>query len=99
MSPMLDVALFGSLRLRTEEAAVVLRAPPKASPLFAYLLLHRRKPIARETLAFTLWPDETEATARANLRRHLHYLSRALPADVATRLSTDAKTVSWLAAY
>lgn len=45
-------------------------APPKTLPLLAFLLLHSDQPVNRETLAFTLWPDETETNARANVRRH-----------------------------
>src|SRR5262249_8602672 len=41
-----------------------------------------------------LWPDSTEAQARANLRKLLHQLHRSLPA--ADRfLYVDAQTVQW----
>ncbi len=30
-------------------------------------------------VAFVLWPDDDETSARTNLRRHLHYLQNALP--------------------
>ncbi len=65
--------------------------------MWAYLLLHRAHPVKRETLAYTLWPDEPEAAARANLRRHLHDLKRILPPDSAEGerewLLADAKTI------
>ena len=38
-----------------------------------------RRPPARQSLAFLLWPDSTEAQARTNLRHVLHNLRRALP--------------------
>jgi DNA-binding SARP family transcriptional activator len=47
--------------------------------LLAYLVLNRAAPISRESVAFTLWPDELEAAAFANLRRTLHILRRTLP--------------------
>lgn len=53
-------------------------APPRALPLLALLSL-ARAPVPRATIAAQLWPDELEADARANVRRHLHHLRRALP--------------------
>lgn len=61
--------------------------------MLAYLLLHRNTPIAREALASLLWPDTDEETARTNLRRHLHYLRKTLPAGDWMRI--DAKSVQW----
>ena len=72
---------------------------PRTWPLWAYLLLHRSHPVKRETLAFTLWPDEPEASARANLRRHLHDLKRILPPPAGSSgpdwLLVDARTIQW----
>ena len=76
---MLKIFLFGHLHVHINGIPLKLTAPPKTIPLWAYLLLNRTTPIPRDTLAFTLWPDESEATARANLRRHLHQLQRMLP--------------------
>ncbi len=44
-----------------------------------------------------MWPDETEANARANVRRRLHHLSRALPLarDDTPWLVLDAETAQW----
>jgi DNA-binding SARP family transcriptional activator/tetratricopeptide (TPR) repeat protein len=47
-------------------------------PLFAYLLLARDRPIARDQLAYKFWPDNSESEARANLRRHLHRINGPL---------------------
>jgi len=55
-------------------------AAARTLPLFAFLMLHRERPVARDLLAFTFWPDHNENDARANLRRHLHRLNQALPA-------------------
>jgi predicted ATPase/DNA-binding SARP family transcriptional activator len=56
-------------------------APPRALELFAYLLLARSAPVARDRLAALFWPEVTDSEARADLRRHLYYLTtRALPA-------------------
>lgn len=66
-------------------------------PLLAYLLLHRDEPVSRQKLAFTLWPDEAEESARANLRRHLHHLKRALPLTTPDTpwLLVDPQTARW----
>jgi len=72
-------------------------APPKTLPLLAYLLLHRNGPVPRQSLSFLFWPDETEETARANLRRHLHWLRQSLPAPAEGHpwLLNDAKSLQW----
>ena len=76
---MLRIHLFGHLRLFHDDQPLTFVALPKALPLWAYLLLNHDKPVARETLAFTLWPESSEAQAKSSLRRHLYDLRRALP--------------------
>jgi len=94
---MLRLHLLGQFRFFDDEKPLKFSAPPKTLPLLAFLLLHSDQPIARETLAFTLWPDETETDARTNVRRHLHHLTRALPPsrDDAPWLILDAETAQW----
>lgn len=91
---MLRIFLFGALRLEWNGQPYPLAGLPKISSLLAYLLVHRAHPIEREQLAFTLWTDETETRARANLRRHLHDLKRALPPSLPWILS-GAEIVQW----
>lgn len=97
MSPSLRIHLFGQPRFVYEGAPFRYSAPPKATSLVAYLLLHRDAPISREKLAFTLWEDDTEEDARANLRRHLHHMQRALPAAPADApwVLADTETIQW----
>lgn len=76
---MLNIHLLGHLRLYTDGQSVRWTALPKTQLLFAYLLLHRQEAVARDSLAFLLWNDVPESEARANLRRHLHDLNKALP--------------------
>jgi DNA-binding SARP family transcriptional activator/tetratricopeptide (TPR) repeat protein len=97
MTAQIRIGLFGSLQIVAGGQPIRLAAPPMTFPLLAYLLVHRERNAARETLAFTLWPEESESAAKANLRRHLHYLQKLLPpapADVPWVL-TDARTVRW----
>lgn len=94
---MLQIYLFGPLRLRYQEQLLKFAALPKTLPLLADLLLNRAKPIPRTTLAFTHWPDCSEAEARSNLRRHLYELRRVLPMpdDARPWLLVDNNTVQW----
>lgn len=93
----LRIYLFGEPHLEIRGEAHSFKAPPKTLPLLAYVLLHRRAAIARETVAAALWPDDDQATAFGNLRRHLHYLGKALPAapNGAAWLLTDNKSIAW----
>jgi len=94
---MLRIHLFGPLRLETNDAPHRFAALPKTLPLLAYLLLHRAAPLPRATVAFTLWPDLDEESARSNLRRHLYELRRALPPSPDERpwVTVDSATVQW----
>jgi DNA-binding SARP family transcriptional activator len=78
--PALRICLFGQPSLEHCGAPLRLAAPPKTIPLLAYLILHGTGALTRDSVAFTLWEDESEEDARANLRRHLYHLQRALPA-------------------
>lgn len=94
---MLQIYLFGPLRLLYNGQPLKFAALPKTLPLFAYLLLNRTKPIPRTTLAFTHWPESSEAEARSNLRRHLYELRRVLPPapEESPWLLVDNNTVQW----
>jgi predicted ATPase/DNA-binding SARP family transcriptional activator len=72
-------------------------ARPRTSPLLAYLLLQRSRPVERKSLSFILWPDESEAAARVNLRRHLYQLQHALPPAAAGLpwLLNESDTIQW----
>jgi len=76
---LLGIGLFGSARFTFGQSAWRFAAPPRTLPLLAYLILQRRTALPRDIVAYALWPDDDETTARANLRRHLHYLHAALP--------------------
>lgn len=92
---MLSVSLFGSLRLRLDGKEIRLAGRPKVVPLFAYIVLKCREPVARDVVAYALWPDESETTARTNLRRHLKYLRDALPPREIPWILADGRTVGW----
>jgi DNA-binding SARP family transcriptional activator/Tfp pilus assembly protein PilF len=92
------IQLFGRPQLTNDEVPLKFKAPPRALSLLAYLLVHDGAPLGRDAVAFALWPDDIEADARANLRRHLFYLSNDVlppPAAKAPWIVADKRTVSW----
>jgi len=91
----LEVRLFGTPRFSYDGVPWLFTAPPACLPLLG-LLAVLDKPIKRATLAATLWPDQTGANARANLRRHIYRLHRALPPVSHTAWLVDtAQTIAW----
>ncbi|MDB5071092.1 MAG: uncharacterized protein JWM87_2203, partial [Candidatus Eremiobacteraeota bacterium] len=99
-SSTLQIALLGGLRLVEHGRELKFSAPAKAASLLAYLLVHRAQHTARDTIAFTFWPDDDEARARANLRRHIALIVHALPADSEhPALIADARTIRWNPEY
>jgi len=89
------IHLLGALRVIDGDAPVRFAAPPKTLPLLGFLAVHRATATPREQVAYVLWPDASEEEARANLRRHLHYLQGALPARRAAWVLSDRGTVQW----
>jgi two-component SAPR family response regulator len=62
--------------------------------ILAYLLLHCDIPQPRQRLAFLLWPNSSESSARNNLRQLIHQLRKALP-DPDRFSTSDASTIGW----
>jgi DNA-binding SARP family transcriptional activator len=91
---MLRIQLLGEFRIDYDGAPVTTINTQRLQSLVAYLLLHRSSPVARQRLAFLLWPDSSEAQARTNLRNLLHVLNKALP-DAEQFLATDGQTLQW----
>jgi DNA-binding SARP family transcriptional activator len=96
-TPSLHIHLLGQPRFFYAHEPFKFVARPKVLALLAYLLLHRVGPLSREKVAFTLWDEDSEEEARANLRRHLPLLHSALPPGQpeAPWIVADADTVQW----
>ncbi|MFZ0548551.1 MAG: tetratricopeptide repeat protein [Candidatus Promineifilaceae bacterium] len=95
---MLYIHLLGHLRLFDSQRTFEFSALPKTLPLLTILLLHRGAgPLDRDELAYTLWAEETEERAKANLRRHLYDLQQALPpsAENSPWFIRSRSTVYW----
>jgi predicted ATPase/DNA-binding SARP family transcriptional activator len=90
---LLEIGLLGTPRFAFRSEPWRLSAPPKCLPLLALLVL-RAEPLSRASLAATLWPDH-EHDARANLRRHLHALGKALPPAGQPWFFTSGETAQW----
>ncbi|MBK8986762.1 MAG: tetratricopeptide repeat protein [Chloroflexi bacterium] len=74
----LKITLFASFQVVFDGRSVTDFATDKARALLVYLLVERRQPHRRESLAALLWPDQPEARARQNLRQALSNLRQAL---------------------
>jgi predicted ATPase len=79
-----------------EVGDAIVPLPQRVLRLFVRLVLARGQPHARRALAFSLWPDESEADALAKLRRHLHLLRNALPLAAQHFLRISPCTVLWV---
>src|SRR5690242_65914 len=74
----LQVYMFGQLRVHHEDRLLNGFEPAKVAELFCYLLLYRDRPQPRDTLATLLWGDNTTAQAKKYLRQTLWHLQDAL---------------------
>lgn len=88
---MLEVQLLGHFALADAGHRVDTVRNPR---LIAYLLLNRDRPLERTEVAFTLWPDSSDAQALTNLRRELLALRRAVP-DADRLLAIERRTIRW----
>lgn len=95
--PALSIRLFGQFSICCGDEALENLVPGKAKELFCYLLTHRQRPIARESLASILWDDCTTEHSRQYLRKALWQLQSALCHHVASAssiLQVDSQWVS-----
>jgi len=94
---MLQIHFLGQPRFFVDGEPHKFSGSRKALTLLAYLLLNRGVPLARDSAAFTLWADDTEEDARADLRRHLNYVKTALPAAPQQQpwISAEGDTLQW----
>lgn len=92
--PVLQLHLFGAFHLVYGTRLIVGVNTLRLQAILTFLVLHAGVPQSRQYLAFLLWPDTNESSARNNLRQFLHQLRQALP-DPNRFLSTDANSVTW----
>jgi len=75
----LHIRLLGEFVLLANEMPIRSLDVPRLQSLLAYLALHRGVPQSRSRVAYTLWPDSTDAQAHTNLRNALFKLRVMLP--------------------
>lgn len=93
-SPQLHIQLLGGFLMAAEGADLATFHAPRLQALIALLILTRDIPQPRRHIAFSLWPNSSEAQAQTNLRNLLHQLRHLLPHADAS-LVLDRQTVQW----
>jgi DNA-binding SARP family transcriptional activator/predicted ATPase len=98
--PTLEIRLFGNLELLESGRPLKFSGPLRAASLLGYLIVHRARPMSRDSIALTFWPDSDATAARANLRRHVALILRALPAKGPCKpIVADYNSICWNARY
>ena len=87
----LRLSLLGEFACRTADGTEIDVPRRKCRALLVYLALHGGRPVPRERLALLLWGDASGAQARANLRKTLSRLRRAIPGEVQGCLDAGPK--------
>ena len=72
------LAFLGPLQISLDGQPIRAAAYDKVWALLAYLALSADQGVSRYTLTALLWPEQTEAAARTNMRQALARLRRAL---------------------
>lgn len=90
----LRIRLLGDFLLLANDVPLSNLDVPRLQSLLTYLALHRGVPQSRSRIAFTLWPDSTDAQAHTNLRNLLFKLRATLP-EVEAFLLVDRLTICW----
>lgn len=94
MTPTLSIRLFGSFSLCHGDLTLTEQFSGRQQELLAYLVLNCQVPQSRQRLAFQFWPDSPDDRARANLRKELSRLRKALP-NADEWLWVTPKTLQW----
>jgi predicted ATPase/DNA-binding SARP family transcriptional activator len=80
------------MALERDGTTAALTLPSKSLALLIMLAAHHDRVLQREWVAQRLWPDDDPGNARANLRRHLHLITKVLGDDA---LSLTRQTAAW----
>lgn len=94
MTQTLSIQLLGGMSLCHGDLTLTEQLTGRQQELLAYLVLNRQMPHPRQRLAFQFWPDSPSDRARANLRKELSRLRRALP-SADEYLWVTPKTLQW----
>jgi DNA-binding SARP family transcriptional activator/tetratricopeptide (TPR) repeat protein len=90
------IALFGQPLVTSDDRATEYTLPRKTLHVLAFLIVNRQRPMMRDAVAFALFPDDDEETARNALRRNLSYLLSTLP-NGRRFIEVDTERLAWIA--
>ncbi len=95
-APELDVRLLGQASVEAAGAPVRFAKRSTTLAMLAFVVLRHGQPVSRNSLALTLFPEENEENAMAELRRYLYLTNKALPLhDGVPWLIVDDENVRW----
>ena len=94
MTVKLHAQLLGGFHLIVNGAPLTAFKTPRLQALLAFLILNPGKLRFRYQIAYTFWPESSEAQARTNLRNLFHLLRQALP-GYDQFISFGTQTVQW----
>jgi DNA-binding SARP family transcriptional activator len=90
----LQVQLLGGFSLSINGTPLTTFKTPRLQALLAFLILNHGKPQFRYQIAYTFWPESSEAQARTNLRNLIHLLRQALP-ESDQFIAFETQTMHW----
>jgi len=74
----LNMSFFGTFQAALDQQPITHFRSSNNQGLLVYLALQNDKPVSREVLTTLFWPDESDKTARNNLRQSLYRLRNLL---------------------
>ncbi len=72
------ISLLGGFQLEVHQQIISRLESRKVESLLAFLVMYQDRPHTREVLVGMFWPDMPETKAKANLRRALYVIRKAL---------------------
>ena len=94
MPPKVVIKLLGDFYFNYNGQPLESLGTIRLQSLLAYLLIHHDIPQSRRELAYQLWPNSSETSARNNLRQLIYQLRQVLP-DPDRYLTSDANSIGW----
>lgn len=73
-----NISLLGGFQMEVGQQTISRLESRKVESLLAFLVFYQDRPHPREVLVGMFWPDMPEAKAKANLRRALYVIRKAL---------------------
>lgn len=95
VSRQLEIRLLGEPGYYADGTFQDVKLPTKSFEVLCMLALHSSQRLDRAKLAFTLWPDDSEEDAKANLRRHIYLIRRVISRPGEQQLVATSSTVMW----